>query len=236
MPAPPLRTGVSGTPSRATANTAFGALYDYVTGLLGATGNAAEARAALGVPQTGPVPASGLTMATARILGRTTAATGAVEELTGTQVAALLPAASAASETAQGVVELATAAEAIAGTDALRAVTPAGLRSGLNASGSAPVYACRAWINFNGTGTVAIRASGNVSSITDLGVGAYAINFISAMPDANYSTAGALRLQGISNSGAIDPYIYSTTSVQVRAIASAGTTFDTDIFSVAIFR
>lgn len=48
-------------------------------------------------------------------------------------------------------------------------------------------YLCRAWVNFNGTGTVAIRASGNVSSITDNGTGNYTVNFTSAMPDANYS-------------------------------------------------
>ena len=51
-------------------------------------------------------------------------------------------------------------------------------------------YKCRAWVNFNGTGTVAIRASGNVSSITDNGVGDYTVNFTTAMPDANYAVAG----------------------------------------------
>jgi hypothetical protein len=55
-------------------------------------------------------------------------------------------------------------------------------------SGSAPIYAARAWVNFNGTGTVAIRASGNVSSITDNGTGDYTINFTTAMSDANYSS------------------------------------------------
>jgi hypothetical protein len=55
------------------------------------------------------------------------------------------------------------------------------------ASGSAPSYSARAWVNFNGTGTVAIRASGNVSSITDNGVGDYTVNFTTAMPDANYN-------------------------------------------------
>jgi len=54
-------------------------------------------------------------------------------------------------------------------------------------SGSAPIYAARAWVNFNGTGTVAIRASGNVSSITDNGVGDYTVNFTTAMADANYT-------------------------------------------------
>jgi hypothetical protein len=53
----------------------------------------------------------------------------------------------------------------------------------------ATAYGCRAWVNFNGTGTVAIRASGNVSSITDNGTGAYTVNFTTAMVDANYSAS-----------------------------------------------
>jgi hypothetical protein len=57
----------------------------------------------------------------------------------------------------------------------------------LNATGSAPLYGCRAWVNFNGTGVVAIRASGNVSSITDNGTGDYTVNFATAMSDANYA-------------------------------------------------
>jgi hypothetical protein len=55
---------------------------------------------------------------------------------------------------------------------------------------AATAYGCRAWVNFNGTGTVAIRASGNVTSITDNGTGDYTINFTTAMPDANYSVSG----------------------------------------------
>jgi hypothetical protein len=51
----------------------------------------------------------------------------------------------------------------------------------------ATAYGCRAWVNFNGTGTVAIRASGNVSSITDNGTGDYTVNFTTAISDANYS-------------------------------------------------
>lgn len=57
----------------------------------------------------------------------------------------------------------------------------------------ATAYGCRAWVNFNGTGTVAIRASGNVSSITDGGVGVYTVNFSIAMPDANFGWAGNTR-------------------------------------------
>jgi len=47
-------------------------------------------------------------------------------------------------------------------------------------------FRCRAWVNFNGTGTVAIRNSGNVSSITDNSSGNYTVNFTTAMPDTNY--------------------------------------------------
>ena len=74
------------------------------------------------------------------------------------------------------------------GEDLTGDVAAARITGALNATGSAPIYACRAWVNFNGTGTVAIRASGNVSSITDNGTGDYTVNFSTAMPDANYAT------------------------------------------------
>ena len=67
-------------------------------------------------------------------------------------------------------------------------VAAARIMTALNATGTAPVYACRAWVNFNGNNTIAIRASGNVSSITDNGAGDYTVNFTTAMPDANYAT------------------------------------------------
>ena len=57
----------------------------------------------------------------------------------------------------------------------------------------ATAYGCRAWVNFNGTGTVAIRESGNVTSITDHGTGDYTVNFTTAMPDANYAVTGMSR-------------------------------------------
>lgn len=62
-------------------------------------------------------------------------------------------------------------------------------------------YTARAWVNFNGTGTVAIRASGNVSSITDNGVGDYTVNFTSAQADANYGYA--LNQGGTTGIGAV---------------------------------
>ena len=96
----------------------------------------------------------------------------------------------------------------------------AGVKTALNASGAAPIYACRAWVNFNGTGTVAIRASGNVSSITDNGVGNYTVNFTTAMPDANYSVATSSRQDADPSENAYDLRVgrvgpFSTTGVKV---------------------
>lgn len=92
-----------------------------------------------------------------------------------------------------GVIRIATQTEVNAGTDSTKAIVPntllGGMRTHLNAQGTAPIYACRAWVNFNGTGTVAIISSRNVSSVTDNGVGDYTINFTTAMPDVNYAIA-----------------------------------------------
>jgi hypothetical protein len=72
----------------------------------------------------------------------------------------------------------------------------------------ATAYGCRAWVNFNGTGTVAIRASGNVSSITDNGTGDYTVNFTTAMPDANYgpvvTTSGIVGFNATPNINSIN--------------------------------
>lgn len=98
----------------------------------------------------------------------------------------------------------------------------------------ATAYGCRAWVNFNGTGTVAIRASGNVSSITDNGTGDYTVNFTTAMSDANYSIAGSA-LGNISQL-IMSPYVTVSTT-QCRVIISNTTTLaDNSIVSVAIFR
>ena len=61
--------------------------------------------------------------------------------------------------------------------------------AGANSLTTAQIYngAAKSWVNFNGSGTVAIRASFNVSSITDNGTGDYTVNFTTAMTDANYS-------------------------------------------------
>ncbi len=109
-----------------------------------------------------------------------------------------------------------------------------------NASGSAPVYAARAWVNFNGTGTVAIRASGNVSSITDNGVGSYAVNLASAMPDQNGAISAGCAGQ-IGSVGSSNPTVASAFSanniVQLRSInPTANTLFDSDGIYCSVFR
>lgn len=108
----------------------------------------------------------------------------------------------------------------------------------LNSDGTTN-YKCRAWVNFNGTGTVAIRASGNVSSITDNGVGQYRVNFTTAMPDANYSAVGGGN--GRSGSLAVD----ANTCVAVGnnnisyvdyQLSEGSTPQDSDLNFIAIFR
>lgn len=84
---------------------------------------------------------------------------------------------------------VASQAEAIAGSDTTKLMTAQRTKQALNAGGSAPIFAARAWVSFDGTGTPAISGSGNVASITDLGTGSYQINFTTDMPDTNYGVS-----------------------------------------------
>lgn len=104
-------------------------------------------------------------------------------------------------------------------------------------AGTGPVtltgqYAAKAWINFNGSGTVAIRQSGNVSSITDNAVGVYGLNFSTALQDADYAVSGtagpgtanetqyAIEIDNLSLSA-------STANINV-AVTSSGSSSGTD--------
>jgi hypothetical protein len=145
-----------------------------------------------------------------------------------------------ASTTVTGVVQLATDVEAAAGTDSLKSLTPSSLRGGLNATGSAPVFACRAWVNFDGTGTVAIRASGNVSSITDNGTGDYTANFTTAMPDANYAVAvvagnGTIGADTFNRIGGGGPQTTSSCKVFV-GLPGTGVSEDVSFVHLQVFR
>lgn len=109
------------------------------------------------------------------------------------------------------------------------------------ASGSAPSYSARAWVNFNGTGTVAIRASGNVSSITDNGTGDYTVNFTTAMPDANYSGIATCRRSTaykLYNNATLLPTSASAAQVCTGVEDTYGGELltDSEWVSVAIFR
>lgn len=107
--------------------------------------------------------------------------------------------------------------------------------------GSAAIaYACRAWVNFNGTGTVAIRASGNVSSITDNGTGDYTVNFTTAMPDVNYVLSGSAALTTTSATprflAPVGTNGVGTSNCQIRVADDTGANNDCAMVSVIIHR
>jgi hypothetical protein len=100
-------------------------------------------------------------------------------------------------------------------------------------SGNAPIYAARAWISFNGTGTFspnpstsAIRGSGNVSSVTKTGTGDFTVNFSTAMPDNNYCVGSTGGYGSNVSAGAVVEAHFtspkSTTSFRIRCIGADG--------------
>lgn len=98
----------------------------------------------------------------------------------------------------------------------------------------------KAWVNFNGTGTVAIRADYNVTSITDVGQGSYTVNFTTAMPDANYTrcvTAGGNATTTASNVQSPYNSTPTTTALGIQTFNTAwSATQDCNEVNVAIFR
>lgn len=117
------------------------------------------------------------------------------------------------------------------------------VKTALNASGSAPIYACRAWVNFDGTsgsGTgssdITIRGSGNVTSVTDNGTGEYTLNFTTSMPDINYAVCVSGRGADDNRYTGIDD-VMTTSSVKVYGHYHAdGSYQDMQIMCVSIFR
>ena len=209
-------------------------------------------------------------------------------------------------------INVAISAEAIAGTDNTKMITPLQLRNGLNASGTAPIYACRAWVNFNGvpisgtysqsgttvtvtmtnhslsvsdnvnlsvtsgtgvsgsytvstvvsaniftytagtslttsgniTRNICIRESGNVSSITDNGIGDYTINFATALPDNKYVLNGTtLEITGGTNgivkiytTGSMTTTPPTYTNAAVRILCGGATAVDPAYVGITIVR
>jgi hypothetical protein len=107
----------------------------------------------------------------------------------------------------------------------------------LNATGSAPMYACRAWANFDGTqSSPTIRASGNVSSVAKNATGAYTVNFTTAMPDANYVISGS----ALASSNKLSLFVNTdsskikNSSIDVETATSGGGTADSDASNVFV--
>jgi hypothetical protein len=107
-------------------------------------------------------------------------------------------------------------------------------------------YACRAWVNFDGTGTVAIRESGNVTSITDNATGDYTVNFTTAMPDNNYAAvvtnvglaaSDTRRNSVIAGSQTTGATTMSTTAIRINVGNPASASLsDNAVMNVTIFR
>jgi hypothetical protein len=253
-----LGTGVAtflGTPS--SANLAAAVTDETGTGALVFATSPTLVTPALGTPASGVV--TNLT-GTASIningtVGATTANTGAFTTLSATGVTTVqagtvsAPAITTTGDTNTGIFFPAadTIAFAEGGVEALRITSAADLQFNSGYGSVAAAYGCRAWVNFNGTGTPAIRNDGNVTSITDNGTGDYTVNFTNSLPDINYAVVAT----GVSiSTGTSTPRVASvrsttdsdgvnslaTGSVRIGVRTGAGGSADIDVISVAIFR
>jgi hypothetical protein len=129
--------------------------------------------------------------------------------------------------------------------NALTAIQPGAVCG--TAANTAPVFQdsagtqigtlCRAWVQFDGTGTPAIAASFNVSSITDHAVGEYSINFTNNLPDGNYSSVFSCN---DNTNASINTIVITTapttTSVRIAAVNSGSGALDLSIISASFFR
>ncbi|MGB3290921.1 MAG: hypothetical protein WBA83_16740 [Burkholderiaceae bacterium] len=121
-----------------------------------------------------------------------------------------------------------------AAIDELCTANNPGAKRALNASGSAPIFACRAWANVAGTGTVSLRGSGNISSITYLGTGQYRLNFTAPLPNANF----AVVVCGTTEGGTGNKYYgfpVNSSSADLWVLNSAGAFADAPIIEVSVF-
>jgi hypothetical protein len=89
----------------------------------------------------------------------------------------------------------------------------------------------KAWVNFNGTGTPAIREDFNVTSITDNGTGDYTVNFTTALTDANYAVPTSSQSGTFNGTGTL-----TTTSVVFNTFNTALSPFDSSVCMIAVFR
>lgn len=160
---------------------------------------------------------------------------------------------SAASHAAPGVIAIASAAAVLEGIDQGSAVTPATLAStvealasplvkaALNSLGSAPIFALRAWANFNAIGTLVVNASGNISSITDRGVGDFEANLEVPLQDEFYGFTGTGKGYNTSTNTCVvieEDYLVPRTAASIRFNArqiNPANGGNTDLSSISIF-
>ena len=140
--------------------------------------------------------------------------------------------------TAGSIVFKSGDASTVAGmTERLRVTTSGTLQFDSGYGSVATAYGCRAWVNFNGTGTVAIRASGNVSSISDLGTGRFRVNFSTAMPDANYAASWDTVAQTTNGMDInTQPGTFLTTSIECQVRTPGGVLNDPTDIGLTVIR
>jgi hypothetical protein len=117
-------------------------------------------------------------------------------------------------------------------------ITNSGVTS-INGTGGAFSFPiCKAWVNFNGTGTPVIRGAFNISSITDVSTGNFRVNFDTALVDTDYAWAGVVGLPGSQNGYMIIPSgsAVLTTSLAISTLTNASVQFDPSTATVIVFR
>lgn len=146
-----------------------------------------------------------------------------------------------ATEDVYGVAKIATKETAQAGANDTDILTAKKLRQGLNASGNAPIAACRAWVNFSASGgVITVKGSLNIASVTRVSAGVYTVNFNIPMPIENYavfvSNSGNIQNNSRINatSDTSNPTIKTVDSVQV-AVSGTQSFGDTSNMSVGVF-
>ena len=100
---------------------------------------------------------------------------------------------------------------------------------------AATAYGVRAWVSFDGTGTLSIRGSGGVSSVTDVNTGVYDVNFSNTFPDTNYAVTTGFRRVATDDEFVNVGFSNTTTSFRVEFFANGSVT-DTANLQLAIFR
>jgi hypothetical protein len=116
---------------------------------------------------------------------------------------------------------------------------PVAVKDALNATGTAPIYAARAWVNFDGTTAPAtVIGSGNISSVARTSTGRYEANFTTAMQDSNYNVVGSVKESNSSSNAAriFGAFDYTTTSFKINTVSAAPSLTNNAIINATVVR